>query len=216
MGELATPSAPATPKPSYTAAPATPALSPLATPAGTAHGAPYTAAEIAAELRDVPPDFPAALRSSTITREISDAAARTIWSYDGRPYRDLRFQGSCDEGGVQRCEVTATGVPLFVGSGDNADTYNWQITNAGITTLGEPQLKGYPAELDPELDAMARSLDRDGRLTGLSLLGVEWKLAPPQDAYVLRYGTGNEEGDRALLVTLDRAGRQILAIRVGP
>jgi hypothetical protein len=44
---------------------------------------------------------------------------------------------------------------------------------------------------------------------GRELLGVEWKLPPPEDAYILRYGKGNEEGDSTLLVTVDRKAREI-------
>jgi hypothetical protein len=76
-----------------------------------------------------------------------------------------------------------------------------------------PQLKGFPDELAPELDMIARSLVHDPRLEKMGLLGVEWKIPPPDDAFTMRYGKGEEEGDPTVYVTIDRIAHAVIAIR---
>jgi len=51
-------------------------------------------------------------------------------------------------------------------------------------------------------------------LADITLLSAEWLPSPPADAYQLRYGLGNEEGDPTFRVRLDRSANQILSIVV--
>jgi len=197
----------------YTAAPPTPTLSPLSTAAGHLHGAPYTPDDIAAALANVPSAFARELRTPDWTRAISDALSVGIWSYDGRPYRELRLQASCDEGsGLLRCDLSASGLPAFAPTRDYKDWYWFEIRNGFVRTTSTPDLRGYPPELQAPLDKIARAQDTDGRLKGLSLLSMAWKLAPPDDGYVLRYSDGNEELGTTLFVTIDRTTGRVLSI----
>jgi len=202
------------PKPAYTQAPPTPPLTPIATVGPSGPGQPYSAEAIALELQDVSYNFPPQLKAPAVTEMLAQAIADQLWTYDGSPYREVWIQGSCDESGLGRCELTLSGLPPFAPTIDSQDGYAWSIDLASglIAPLGRPQLKGYPPELDAELDALARSLDTEGRLAEKGLLGVEWVLAPAEDAYLLRYGKGEEEGDPTLYVTLDRTNKEILAI----
>lgn len=200
----------------------TPTLSPTGTPAAAPSasgpgpggastdrrpGRPYTAADIERELADVPEEFPDRLRDPALAGAIADA----LWTYDGRPYAELWLLGSCSTNGA--CELTATGRPESGGE-ESSDVYFWQVPARSSTLVasGPPALKGYPPELASEVDGLVRSLDRDGVLTGLSLLGVEWAVPPPDDGYVARYGTGDEEGARVVQVLVDRSAGQILRI----
>ena len=197
----------ATHKASYTLPPPTPTLSPIGTAAPSRPDRPYTAETIAEELGDVPYNYPAQLRTPAIAEALADA----LWTYDGRPYRELSFQGSCDEGGA-RCDLTVSGLPDFVPTRDRSDIYFWSyVPSSGVLTpTGGLGLKGYPPELDPELDALARSLDAEGLLASKGFLGAGW--VPPDGLFVLRYGNGLEEGDPTLLVTLDSSNRRIVSI----
>ena len=56
----------------------------------------------------------------------------------------------------------------------------------------------------PTLDAAARASLGD-RLAGTSLLAAQWLAEPATDAYLLRYGTGDEEADEQVFVRYDRA-----------
>ncbi len=109
------------------------------------------------------------------------------------------------------CELTATGVPEFALTRDYADRYHWVVTTA-LVQSSEPFLGGYPAELEGPLDELTRSLDRDGRLKGISLIWMGWALPPPADGWVLHYSDGNEEGGIDLLVTVDREAHRILSM----
>lgn len=211
---LAGPSA--TPKAAYTLAPATPSLTALATVAPTGHGQPYTAAEIVAMLHHAIATRPAGFASELRAQRILDAMAATVaaetFTFDGRPYQRVVFGARCDQPAVH-CELTMDGVPAFSSDSDMKDSYTWTITlPTPLVTMADHSLRGYPAELTAGLDALAQSLDVDGRFKDRYLLGVEWALPPLEDGFVLRYGNGLEEGDPTFLVTLDRAGQRILSI----
>jgi hypothetical protein len=145
---------------------------------------------------------------------LAQAIADQVWTYDGSPYREVWIQGSCDESGLGRCELTLSGLPPFAPTRESQDTYAWNVDLAtGLIAPGRPQLKGHPPELDPELDALAQSLDTKGQLAEKGLIGVEWVLPPARDTFFLRYGKSEEMGGSgAIFVTLDRANREILAI----
>jgi hypothetical protein len=195
---------PPTGKPSYTAVPPTPTLGPARKPVTATHGAPYSADAIRAALAASGSRVPAALRSDPVAEAIADALAGRISSYDGESYGELTLSGSCDDD-LLRCDLQAKGVPRFAEDRDAADLYTFSVEVATgiVAPAGEPALRGYPAHLTPTLDAAVRAALGD-RLVGKSLLGIQWAPAPPADAYVLRYGTGEEEADRQVIVRYDR------------
>jgi hypothetical protein len=198
-----------TDKAPYTLAPPTPTLSPIATVAPTGHGRPYTAEMIAAELLDVPDGFPPELQTEFIAAAIADR----IWTYDGRPYREVWITGSCNEPVRTRCDLTLEGLPAFAPTRDDADSY-WFVVHVDAPILGPESgqgLRGFPPDVAHAIDALARSLDTDGRFRAEALRGIDWALPPPDDAFVLTYGDDNE-GDTMIFVTLDRANRQLLSI----
>jgi hypothetical protein len=196
---------PATGKPSYTAPPPTPTLTPARKPTTTVHGTPYAADDVLAALGASGSRVPSQLRSGPVAVAIADALAVSVLTYDGEPYRELTLSGSCDDDGL-RCDLQAKGVPAFATDRDAADfyTYSVEVGTGVLTPAGEPALRGYPAELTSTLDAAARTSLGD-RLRGMSLLAAQWMPEPAADAFLLRYGTGDEEPDQHVMVRFDRA-----------
>lgn len=206
-GPLGTPTP--TAKAPYTMPPPTPTLSAIATVAPTGHGRPYTPDMVAVELQDVSYNFPPGLQSTFVATAFADR----VWSYDGRPYRDVSIAGSCNDGVARICDVTLVGLPAFAPTRDVVDVY-WFIVDLQSPVVGPgggQALRGFPPELAHDIDTLARSLDTDSRLNGEALRSVEWMLPPPDDAFVLTYGDDNE-GDTMYFVTLDRTNREILSI----
>jgi len=78
-----------------------------------------------------------------------------------------------------------------------------EVGTGVLAPAGEPALRGYPAELTPTLDAAVRA-SLGGRLAEKSLLAAQWLPGPAPDAYLLRYGTGDEEADQQVVVRYDR------------
>ena len=197
-----------TPKAPYTNPPPTPTLSPIATVAPTGHGRPYTPEMMVAELMDVPYNFPRELQTDFVAAALADR----IWTFDGRPYRELSISGSCDEGGLGRCDLSVSGLPAFAPNRETNDHYYFSVNvQSAVVIPGASGLEAYPPELGPEVDALVRSLDTERQLQKQGLRGVEWALPPPDDAFRLVYG-GDNEGDLMIYVTLDRANRQILSL----
>jgi len=188
--------------------PPTPTLSPAGTVDPSGPGQPYGAADLQPYFANAPEGFPNVLK----TQQVAEALAGRIWSFDGQPYRMAWLDGSCESG---RCEVSFTGLPVFAPTPDTEDVFFVTLDQrSGIfSETHEPSLKGFPPNLVDRLDTLARSLDTKGTFSGLPLLGSEWVIPPPDDAFTLRYGRGNEEGDPTYLVTLSRADRRILTIR---
>jgi hypothetical protein len=108
--------------------------------------------------------------------------------------------------------VFATGIPTFARTSDYADQYQWVVTDGVVLASSDPYLGGYPSEIESSLDELARTLDRDGVLTRLTLIRMGWALPPLVDGYVLRYSDGSLEHGTILLVTVDRLGRRIISI----
>jgi hypothetical protein len=198
-------------KPSYTLAPPTPSLSPIESPGAGPPGVPYSATDIEALLQGAPRGFPPELK----TPETAAAFASRIWSFDGRPFRTLWFDGSCESG---RCEINATGLPAFAPTVDDVDVFTLVLdqSNGIYSEPSPPSLRGLPPDLAPKLDALARSLDTQGQFKSKSLLGVEWLIPPPDDAFALRYGNGNEEQDPTAVVVLSRSLGRIISVTTRP
>ena len=205
---------PATLKPTYTMPPPTPTLSPLATVGPTGHGRPYTATEMAVALRqDVPYNYPPQLQADWVARALADL----VWTYDGRPYRELGIHASCGEPPI-RCDLTVQGLPAFAPNWDWSDSYWFEVnmTSGLFAPAGPPSLKGFPPELVPESDALARSLDTEGRLEGVQLKYVAWALPPPDRGFRLIYGPEKYSLDPGFEVLLDYANRRIVSITMIP
>jgi len=192
----------------YTLAPPTPTLSAQATVGPTGAGQPYTADLIQPYLNNAPISFPNELRVTPVAEAIADR----IWTFDGRPYRDVVIGGSC-EGSL--CEVSVTGLPAFSSTPDEADFYALTVDRGSglFSDAGEPLLRGFPTDLVPQLDAIARAADSAGRLRDLALLGSSWRIPPPNRAFTLEYGMGLEERDPVVFVTVDLDNGAVIAIR---
>lgn len=199
---------PATPKAPYTLAPPTPTLSPDRTVAPSGHAPPYDADAIFAVVSSSN-NLPSELR----THALAEALAPRIWTYDGQPYRSFAVSGSCDDDG-RRCDLLVEGLPGFAPDPDTMDHYQFTISVAtGVLDGGGTQagLKGFPPELVPVIDRAVRALLGD-QIGDRSLLAMSWLLPPPEDGYLLRYGSGDEEGDQQLLVRYDRAANKVLSV----
>ena len=203
----------------YTQEPPTPTLSVLATVAPSGHGRPYTADDMAAILRDAaarPSGLAAEVATPQLLATLATVLADQVYSHDGNPYQRVTITARCDRPPV-RCELFLTGIPAFTDDPHAQDGYIWTVDPVTAqVTMTSHGLSGYPAALTASLDALARSLDVDGRYKDRYLVQVAWELAPPDDAYVLRYSNGLGEGDLVFWVTVDRATKRIVSIRVLP
>lgn len=190
----------------YTQPPPTPTISPIATVADSKPGQPYVSTGVDEAFANSPAGFPAALR----TEQIASAVADAIWTFDGRPYRDMFVDGSCDDGG-RRCDLTITGLPVYAPDRDASDTWFWSVnTGSGLLTSTGTDLRGLPADLVAEADALARRLDNGGQIGDRDLLGATW--LPPEGHVALRYGHGLEEGDPTITMVVDPAGDRVVSV----
>lgn len=217
-------SEPATPRPTakarYTNPPPTPTLSAIATVAPTGHGRPYTPEQITALFEDWIASHPVAiaptLQAPAVVKAIANVLADTIYTYDGQPYQRVSFGGRCGEPPTL-CDLTMTGVPPFTADPEVGDGYYWEVRpQVPLVTLNNAGLGGFPRELVDPLDALARSLDTEGRIGERMLQSAGWAFPPPDDAYLLRYSHGLEEEDPSVYVKLDRTARRILSIGAEP
>jgi hypothetical protein len=164
---------------------------------------PYDAAAVLVAMQSSrrPGGVPAELQ----TDDIAGQLAAAVWTYDGTPWPTASASGSC---GPQECTLDLSGTPQGAAG---EDLYTFSITPSdGTITLLVADLHGYPAALDPALDALARGDLAAERLAGLTLAGARW-LPPPRDGqFVLSYRSEGEEEIPALDVTLDLASGRVL------
>lgn len=165
------------------------------------YGAPDILAAMQASRR------PGGIPDQLQTAPIGDAIAGQVWTYDGTPWPAVTIGGSC---GPETCTLDVSGTPSGAAG---EDLYTFSITPAdGTVELLVADLHGYPAQLDEQLDAVAREGVDPDRLAGLSLVGARW-LPPPADGqFVLSYRSGGEEGSPALDVTVDLPTRRVLRV----
>ncbi len=139
---------------------------------------------------------------------IADQMAQAIWTYDGAPWPAMAVSGSC---GPQSCTVDVSGTPEAA-AGEDLYTFDVRPADGTVEVL-LADLHGYPRELDPTLDEIARDGVRGERLAGLQLVSARW-LPPPDDGqFVLSYRSGGEEGSPALDVVVDLSTRTVLDVR---
>jgi hypothetical protein len=167
-------------------------------------GRPYTAADLLAVLRAGPgSESPAAL----FQREVGDALAAAVWTFDGRPYQSLSAEASC---GPSRCEISVQGVP---DSSEEARIDHY-IFDLDLKTLGLTRtyagLGAFPADLRPRLDEIARAGLPIERLKGLSFRSAMWLPPPEFGRFELTYDEGGLEGSRALRVVVDARLRLVI------
>ncbi len=116
-----------------------------------------------------------------------------------QPSLPKQISARCGEDGPTRCDLTVTGLPAFAPPEGSSDIYRWVVTgDFDVLTPSGVGRKGYPPELAPELDLLARSLDTEGRLTDERFWGAEWAIPPPDDAFVLTYSRDKDEGTPSL------------------
>jgi hypothetical protein len=200
-----------TPKAPYTQAPPTPTISPIATVAPTRHGRPYTPDMFAAAMfRTSSIRLPDLLKSEFIAAAFADR----VWTYDGQPYREMLFSGSCSDDG-SRCEASVLGLPAYAPDRNVSDHYSFSVDfRSGPVVKEEGHvLHGFPAEAASGLDDLARSLVPDERLAGARLTSVAWTLPPPENAFGLIYRLGDLEGSRLTTVTIDLDARKVMSIQ---
>lgn len=203
-GPAAPGSAAASPAPSASAATSAAADSPSPVQAAASPGRPYGPEALLVAMADS--RRPGGVPDQLETDAVASALAEAIWTWDGAPWQTMSVGGSCAPGG---CSLDVAGSPAGTAG---VDLYSFQIDPAGSVQLVAADLHGYPAELDPELDALARSgIDAD-RLEGLQLLAAGW-LPPPDDGrYRLAYRSGGEEGSPGLDVLVDLETGAVLSV----
>ena len=191
----------------YTLAPPTPVISAVATAGPFAPGRPYTADDLMPFLVSAPIGFPADLRR----REIAEAVADRVSTYDGRPFRNVFFGGSCEN---DSCEFNLTGLPDFAPTMDDVDIWSFRadLRTGVVSESGRPLLRGLPPGLPADLGRRVRELETTGRLQGLDVLSTQWVASPDESGYLLRYGRGLEEGDPEWLVMIDATRTRIVSV----
>jgi hypothetical protein len=132
------------------------------------------------------------------TEPIAAALAERIWTISGEPWDQIVAGGSC---GPESCTLEVAGAPA---GALGEDLYVFSVVPASETVeLQRAELRGLPASLLPELEALAREAIAEDALTGLRLVSARW-LPPPDDGqFVLSFRPGGEESACGLDVTLD-------------
>jgi hypothetical protein len=165
-------------------------------------GQPYDAVTVLAAMRES--TRPGGVPDELETDVVAAAVAGQLWTWDGRPWQTLSLGGAC---GPAECSLEVAG------SSDGAagaDLYSFSIDPAsGEVTLELSDLHAYPAELDGELDEMARAAAGDD-LEDLALASARWLPPPDGGRYWLAYRSGGEEGAPGLDLLLDTATGAVL------
>ena len=181
---------------------ATPAPSaPEATPSGPMPARPYAGAAVLQAMRDSrrPGGVPAELQ----TDEIAAAVANELWTWNGDPWPVLVIGGSC---GPSSCSLEVAGTPS---NAAGADLYLLSVDPAtAAVTVESSDLHGYPAQLNAQLQAIAKDVAPDA-IEGLRFASAQWL---PTDAgqYLVAYRSGGEEGSPGVDLLIDAASRTLL------
>ena len=140
------------------------------------------------------------------TQSIAAALAERIWTFGGATWATFAAGGSC---GPVSCTFEIGGTPE---GAQGEDLYIFSVVpSSGEVELVDATLRGIPADLVADLDALTRELFADGDLTGLSLAGVRW-LPPPDDGqFELSYRSGGEEGSCGVDIVVDAETPRIVA-----
>ncbi|HEX5826387.1 MAG TPA: hypothetical protein VFY23_02620 [Candidatus Limnocylindrales bacterium] len=196
---------PSTSPPAASADPVATPVVPSASPAADVPGRPYDGQALLALMRT---QQQPALDPSLVTDAVAAAMAEQVWTYDGTPYRQVMFEGSCESGA---CALGLTGLPSAAGDPSFADAYRWAV-EPGASVLrtegGWPSLSGYPHELDEALAEEARLLDAEGLLEGLQLSSVRWVPDLEDRVFELQFDDGLSQ-ESVVYVRLNRSDRTL-------
>jgi hypothetical protein len=149
------------------------------------------------------------------TLDVATALSRALWTYDGAPYEVWDIDGSC---GPAVCDISIGGSPSFLPLGSREDAWFFQVSRAtrkltAVASDGRHELQGYPTELDPELDAVARSLVDPSKLRGLVHGGSIWWPPPRFGDFTLRYTSGGlQEGSPRISITVNLPQRRLVSL----
>jgi hypothetical protein len=166
-------------------------------------GRPYGAEDILVAMRES--RRPDGVPDEIETDAIAAAVAEHIYTFDGEPWSAVVAGGSC---GPETCTLEVGGTP------DGAlgeDLYAFSVTpSTGGVELGSADLRGLPADILVDLDAMARAGLADPP-ADLALLSASWLPPPDAGVFELAYRSGGEEGSCALNVTLDATTERVIS-----
>jgi hypothetical protein len=166
-------------------------------------GRPFDAAGLLREMEGStrPGGVPEPLRTLAVAGAIADA----VWTFDGSSWDTIAVSGYC---GTSSCTVELAGTRL----GDaGEDLWILEVDPAGpAVRVAAAELRALPADLAGELDAIARSADRDGRLESMMLGTARWLPPPDGDRFVLSYRTGSVEGSCRREVTVDAVRAEVV------
>lgn len=159
-------------------------------------GRPFEAADLLDAMRSSP--RPGGVPDQLETETVASAVAERIWTVSGDPWPQVVAGGSC---GPERCTLEVAGTPP---GALGEDLYVFSVVPAMETVeLESAELRGLPASLVPELEALAISAMPQDALAGLRLVSARW-LPPPDDGhFVLSFRSGGEEFSCGVDLTLD-------------
>lgn len=183
----------------------TPSVAASASPAVEA-GRPYDAQDVLDAMRAS--RRPGGVADQLQTDAIASQVAEQLWTWDGMPWADLAMGGSC---GAEACTLEVTGAPAAV---SGSDTYTFSVDRtSGEVEVTATDLHGFPDDLGPRLDALARESLSASQLDGLTLLGARWLPPPNAGRYWLSYRSGGEEGSPGLDVLVDLPAGSVIETR---
>ena len=196
--------------------PTTPSLTPSALPTLESGprislpepGRPYSGPDILAFLTEATPDR---VPHELVRPEVADALAEQVWTFDGRPYRAVAVGADCD---AIACHLSLQGAPATDNPEARNDAYRFDVDpDSLVVTPQQSDLAALPAELNPQLDAMARAAVPAERLHGLAYVSATWLPPPEFGRFELTYDDGGLEGSRALEVLVDARLGAVIIVR---
>lgn len=168
-------------------------------------GRPYDAEDILAAMRDS--RRPGGVPDEIQTETIAAAIAAEVWTWSAEPWETIAASGGC---GPATCTLELAGAPPDAAG---VDLYTFEIDPAGESvSLSASDLHGYPAALEPQLDAAAREDVPAAELEGLALAAAAWLPPPDSGRFRLAYRSGGEEGAPGLDVVLELGSGEVLSV----
>ena len=168
-------------------------------------GRPYSADDLLAAMRDS--RRPGGVPDELETAQIASTVADEIWTWDGTPWQTISIGAGC---GLEHCSLEVAGAPI---GSEGVDLYSFSVDRAaGEVALTASDLHGYPTDLEPRLDAVARSGVAAGVLAGMELLAASWLPPPDAGRYRLAYRSGGEEGSPGVDVLIELATGRVISV----
>jgi hypothetical protein len=184
-----------------------PTASPEPSPAPTFDvgepGRPFDAADLLEAMRSSP--RPGGVPDQLETEAIAAAIAERIWTLSGAPWPAIVAGGSC---GPDACTLEVAGTPT---GAPGEDLYVFSVMpDTETVELESAELRGLPASLLPELEALAMGAMPQDALAGLRLASARWLPPPDEGQFVLSFRSGGEEFSCGIDLVLD-ARRAVVA-----